>query len=95
MVEMKQVDLSTKNIWTLYFSDPKTDSLDFTIDNHSNRENFHFEILAGKTKVYDGDVTVSNGATKIIPVSISDITNKKIIISVTIGDNKKEIYKNF
>ncbi len=94
-VEMKQADPNTKNIWMLYFIDPKSASLDFMIDNHSAQTDFHFEILADKTRVGEGDISIPNGATKTVPITISDSANKKIVIDVTAGNAKKEIYKNF
>jgi len=94
-VERKQADLNSKNIWMLYFADPKSDSLDFTLENHSKSLNFHWTVLSDKTTLREGDITISNGQTKTIPLSIADTQNKKITVSVTdANNNKKEIYKN-
>ena len=98
VVEKKQSDINNKNIWTLYFSDPKSGSLDFTIENHSQNKVFHWQILLDKTMVTEGDSTVLLGDIKTIPVPKDgiDLSNKKITISVTdINSNKKEVYKNF
>lgn len=94
-VEMKQADLNSKNVWMLYFTDPKNNSVDFVIENHSKNTNFHFEILSDKNKVNEGDVQILTGMTKMVPISINDTANKKITVDVTSGDGKKEIYKNF
>ena len=97
VVEIKQSNINNKNIWTLYFSDPKDGSLDFTIENHSRNKVFHWQILLDKTMVTEGDSTVSLGDTKTIPVPTDDVdlSNKKITISVIDNNsNKKEIYKN-
>ncbi|MDD5396792.1 MAG: hypothetical protein PHW24_01895 [Candidatus Moranbacteria bacterium] len=94
LVEKKQADINTKNVWMTYFKNPKDASLDFAIENHSKNNNFHWQILSDKTLVNQGDVTVKLGETKTLPVSLSDTQNKKITISVTSSDNnKKEIYK--
>ena len=98
VVEIKQADINSKNIWTLYFSNPKDNSLNFTLENHSQNKVFHWQILLDKTVVTEGDSTVLLGDTKNIPVPKDniDLSNKKITISVTdINNNKKEIYKNF
>lgn len=98
VVEKKETDLDRKNIWMLYFQNPKDTLLDFAIKNHSNNPNFHWEIFVNKIKVKEGDVEVPKGETKNIPVSAKDITDmegKKITITVTQGESKKEIYKNF
>ena len=93
VIESGQADLNNKNIWFVYFADPKNSSLDFAIENHSENSNFHWEIFVNKIKVQESDVTISKGETKTIPVSAKDIQGKKITIAVT-GDNKKEVYKN-
>ena len=98
IVEMKQSDINSKNIWTLYFSNPKSSSLDFTIENHSQNKVFHWQILLDKILVIEGDSAVSLNDTKTItvPKDNLDLSNKKITISVTDGNNnKKEVYKNF
>ena len=97
VIEIKQSNINAKNIWTLYFSEPKNESLDFTIENHSQNKVFHWQILLDKIVVTEGDSTVALGDIKTIPIPKDDIdlSNKKITISVTdINNNKKEIYKN-
>ena len=97
VVEKKQSNINNKNIWVLYFPDPKNDSLDFTIENHSQNKVFHWQILLDETMVTEGDSAISLGDTKTIavPTDNIDLSNKKITISVTdTNNNKKEIYKN-
>ena len=94
--EMKQSNLNNKDVWMLYFSNPKSASLDFAIENHSKNAAFRYEIFLDKAKVKEGDTTIPTGEIKTIPVSAENIADKKIIISVTDSNsNKKEIYKNF
>ena len=97
-VEMKQSNINSKNIWMIYFPDPKSSSLDFTIENHSQNKVFHWQILLDKIVATEGDSTIQLGNTKTIsvPKDNIDLSNKKITISVTDSNsNKKEIYKSF
>lgn len=95
VVERKEADINAKNVWLLYFENPKSNSLNFTIENHSTETNFHWQILSDKSPANQGDVDIKPGETKTIPVLQADVANKKITIVVTAGNNKKEIYKNF
>jgi hypothetical protein len=97
-IEIRQSNINNKNIWMLYFSDPKSGSLDFSLENHSQNKLFHWQILLDKIVVTEGDSTVALGDIKTIsvPKDNIDLSNKKITISVTdVNNNKKEIYKNF
>lgn len=93
-VEKNQADINTKNVWMIYFENPKDKSLNFIIENHSNSENFILEIFADKISVTKGDIIIKKGEQKTIPVPSNGIENKKITIRVTSGDNKKEIFKS-
>lgn len=95
-ISKKQMDPDyQKNWWVLSFDDPKSSSLNFTIENHSNSNKFHWEISIDKTKIKEGDVAIDKGQQKTIPVSANNMENKKATITVTSGENKKEIYKSF
>jgi len=83
-----------KNWWAVYFENPKDNSLNFVIENHSDKTNFHWTILADKEKIKEGDIKINNGELPRLNLG-SDFANKKITIEVSSGDEKKEIYKNF
>ncbi|HOF42437.1 MAG TPA: hypothetical protein PLF30_04190 [Candidatus Moranbacteria bacterium] len=93
-VEKKKMDINNHDVWMLYFVDPKSDSLDFVIENHSEIRTFHWEILSNKKKLTEGDIASEKGETKKIPVSSENTEGKKITITVTGEESKKEIYKN-
>ncbi len=95
--EEKNKNINAQNIWFLYFNSPKDQSLNFSIENHTDNTKFHWEILADKNKTREGTLTVKKGAIeKINPLGISDTANKKMLVRVTAGDNSvKEIYKKF
>lgn len=93
-VERKNSDINNHNVWMLYFTDPKSDSLDFAVENHSETSAFHWEIFSDKKKLTEGDISAEKGEIKKIPVSSENTKDKKITITVTNGENKKEIYKN-
>lgn len=93
-VEQRKQDVNSQNWWVIYFENPKSESLNFTIENHSDSDNFHWEIFIDKTKAKEGDVAIKKGQRKTIPVSATGMESKKITTIVSSGDNKKEIYKN-
>lgn len=83
-----------KNWWAVYFQDPKSNSLDFAIENHSDKTDFHWEISADSDKIKEGDAKIKKG--KVLEINPGNISeNKKITITASAGDEKKEIYKNF
>ncbi len=90
-VEQKQRD--SGDWWALYFDNPKSDNLNFVIENHRDKINFHWDILADKDKLKEGDVNIMKGDKKSIDISDLNISNKKITVAVSNGGEKKEIYK--
>lgn len=94
LTEKNQRDLDlNKNWWSLYFEDPQESSLDFTIENHSDSEDFHWETYLEKSKTFEQDVRISKGESRKISVSSMDLENKKVLIRVSNGVETKEIYK--
>lgn len=79
--------------WALYFENPKSDNLDFVIENHSDKTNFHWEILADKEAIKNDDIKIMKSDKKSINITDLNDSNKKITILVSNGDGKKEIYK--
>lgn len=99
-MEMRQADLNVdKNWWVLSFDNPKSNDLSFTIENHSNESNFHWEILADKEKIQEGDIKISKGyswtSSAQEDTQKANLDNKKVTISATNGNDKKNIYKIF
>ncbi len=93
--EQKQCDLNSYNVWELYFEDPKSDDLNFVIENHSLKTNFHWKVSIDTEKFKEGDAKITKGQSVKIDLSNLEFINKKITIIVINGDEKKEIYKNF
>lgn len=84
-----------KNWWAIYFSNPKSNDLTFTIENHSDNNNFKFEILSDKEKIKADEISIKKGETFSINEKFEDAyKNKKITIRVINGNETKEIYKN-
>ncbi|MDO8241135.1 MAG: hypothetical protein Q7T51_04115 [Candidatus Moranbacteria bacterium] len=82
-----------KNWYALSFVEPKSDSLNFAIENFSANINFHWELLAGKEKVETGNVEIQTGEKK--EISLSQIAaDQKMTVRVSSGDATQEIYKN-
>jgi hypothetical protein len=94
--QTKQMNLANaKTWWTAYFQDPKSEDLSFDIENHSSSNSFHWEADSGNNILSQGNETIPNNQTKKIPLSNLDSQNQKIIIMISNGKDKKEIYKNF
>jgi len=93
-MEKRQADLNlNKNWWALSFDNPKSNDLSFTIENHSQKTNFHWEMISGSVKIKTGDAMIAGGATWTSNVQVNNLAGK-ISIVVTSGSDKKEIYKN-
>lgn len=96
--ELKLADQDAdKNWWVLSFENPKNSDLSFVIENHSTARTFHWTVLtAGKTKLKEGDVMIEKGKDETINLNRQDFSvTGKVMIDVTNGMDKKEIYKNF
>lgn len=84
-----------ENFWALYFSDPKSGGLDFAIENYGNEMNFHWEILADKEKIKEGNIKIAKNSTWESGFQVDNYGDKKISVVVLDGESKKEVYKNF
>lgn len=96
-VEQKSHDYaSQKDWWILYFNTPKSNDLDFTVENYSGKNKFHWEIFSGKNKPYlEEDIEISKGEKKNVTPELKNGEDKKITVKVSASDDSKEIYKNF
>lgn len=96
-IEFRQRDPDlNKNWWVLYFENSKDDGLTFVIENHSNVQNFHWEIFSGKSKPFmEGAVEIKKGETQKINPAVSARDDRSLTIRIFDGENKKEIYKIF
>jgi hypothetical protein len=86
-----------KNWWAVYFENPKANDLNFVIENHSDKTNFHYIVTNGNDKVEEKDVLVNKEESSRFNLRDSlrlNLENKKVTIQVISGDEKKEIYKN-
>lgn len=85
-----------KDFWSVYFTNPKINDFNFTIENHSNNTNFHWEAYDGKIKTTEGDAIIKKGETRKLDVNskIGSI-HDKLTIRVLTGKEEREIYKNF
>ena len=94
--EKQQADINTKNTWMIYFQNPKDESLNFSIENHSKNTNFHWQILADDMIIKEENISAFLGETKTIPVSSSptNLIGRRVQIIVSAGEEKKMIYKN-
>lgn len=83
-----------KNWWTIYFVDPNSENLDFVIENHSNQSNFHWQVLANNKSIREKDVNIEKG--EVETIKLENIEKQgKIIIRINLGEEKKDIYRNY
>lgn len=83
--------------WSLYFTNPKDNSLNFSIENHSNKNSFHWEILTDGNKFQEGNVNVPKGEainSSFQDLNMQNLANKKISVKVSADEEVEEIYKN-
>ncbi len=80
--------------WAIYFVDPKSQNMNFIIENHFSDTNFHWEISSNNIKINESDVMIAKGEIKMIPIFMDNMQNKKITLTVITNNDKKEIYKN-
>ena len=81
-----------KSWWAVYFEEPQGANLGFVIENHSPQTNFHWEIKADNQKIEAGEVVIKTGESKNIRPEIKDLRGR-LLITVSSGNAKKEIYK--
>ena len=81
------------NWWSIYFSDPKSSSLNFVIENHSDQSEFNWKILEKNQTKKEGIEKIEKGEKK--EIIIDGSFKNKIIIQVNAENDRKEIYKNF
>ncbi len=98
--EQKQTDPTGKNgWWAIYFEDPKSQDLSFTIENNGKAKKFHWK----ETRTSDGaiikeaTISIPTGGKSTIPLSLdTDTKGEKIVLEVSDENGgTKEIYKNF
>jgi hypothetical protein len=81
-----------QNFWSVYFQNAKDNSLNFVIENNSDRTDFHWELTDGNNKVSEGDVKIIKGEKKEVNIANPNSVNKETI-TVTAENDKKQIYK--
>lgn len=88
---------SGKTWWSLYYKTPIDNSLNFSIENHSDKTNFHWELLDGVSKIQEDDTIIPKGETGNVmfqDLNLDSFKDKKISIKVSADGEVKEIYKN-
>ncbi len=89
---------SGEDWWAVYFADPKDDSLDFSIENHSRKNDFRWEIVLDGKKIQEGEIDVPKGETinsNFQDMNLDNFRGKRISVKITADGEIKEIYKNF
>lgn len=82
-----------KNWWSIAFTDPKDDSLDFTIANHSDQTMFTYTITRNKQEITRNTLDIPKGISSAIPIDMKVADNRTTITVWTDEKDKREIYK--
>ena len=87
-----------KNWWTLSFAHPEdTNSLAFTVDNHTNQSDFsyeaEYEVTPDTVITTEGSLVVAPGGTATMTPDITVQPPFRTTVTVTIGKEKKKIYR--
>lgn len=83
--------------WAAYFEDPKNNNLDFVIENKKSPMNFQWELWLDNNKIKEGKENVAKDEKKNVEMANKIPTNYKgrVILKISSGEGKREIYKNF
>ncbi len=86
-----------KNWWLAYFNEPRDQSVNFILENHSDSSVFDYEIMIGKNKIYEEKIFLEKGSFLKIDLDkkIKNAENEKITIRISDKKTIQEIYKNF
>ncbi|PIP26491.1 MAG: hypothetical protein CO140_04250 [Candidatus Moranbacteria bacterium CG_4_9_14_3_um_filter_40_7] len=82
-----------KDWWSVSFAYAKNTDLSFVIENHSDNNNFSWEIISGKETLQKSDIAVARGEKKNLEIDLSDLTGR-VFVRVSDGKTSQEIYKN-
>jgi hypothetical protein len=86
-----------KNWWSIEFVDPKSESLNLTLKNHSDISEFKMIVFQEEERILEENINLPKGEEKNIDLDEKSNIKKenRIRIEINAGDEKKEIYKNF
>lgn len=86
--------LADQGWWAVSFLEPHNPaSLSFFIDNHSPLALFHYEILEDKVVRERGQISISQGEKKAIPIPLAADPVKQTLVVVESSGKKQEIYR--
>lgn len=80
--------------WFLYFNNPQDNSLNFVIENYSDKNNFSWSLIVDGEKIKTEQIKVLKDDK--IDVRIEKLsTGKKFSVEVVCDKEKRDIYKTF
>lgn len=83
-----------KSWWVLSFTSPTdSHSLVFIIENHSDTQTFHYQILQDKAVREERDISVPKGSSSTVTPNVQPSGDTRTKIIVTTQTEKKEIYR--
>jgi len=83
-----------KNWWTLSFVSPnQNEKLDFLIENHSDKNEFSYEVRVGKELIMKNVFIAKSKEKTTVRIPSIKPQSERVQITVTAGTEKKEIYR--
>lgn len=77
--------------WFIYFQNPKDQSLDFSIENHSKKSQFEWKLICGENTLRKEYIEVHTN--DIEQIEISEPCDQKSSIQVSCEKDTLELYK--
>lgn len=85
-----------KSSWTIYFTNPTDNSLDFVIENFTTHIEFTYSISTDNQTLYSENTVIPSGETQTITPTIKLKENSRIYeIHVQHGKESRKIQKHF
>lgn len=97
-IEFNQRNLTgSQDWWSIYFKNPKINTLDFVIENKAAPDTFTWEIFLDEELFTSGSEEIGTNRKKLFDVK--NIINKRkpsrVVVEVKKGSEKKTLYKNY
>lgn len=89
----EQQQIKSADWWAIYFENPQTEGLNFTIENKGKTTNFSWKKIIENNIIQEADIIIPSGEKKTIVPDTEKLIGKITIEIISESGEKKEIYK--